>query len=312
MTETRPLGVFVGLTTLDIISRVERYPLPNEKVTATSQTTAAGGPAANAAVTFSGLSGEAVLVTCLGKGAMAEIASKDLEAYGVRVIDCAPADYSLAVSSITVTEKTGDRSVVSLDAGGSKVAPELHEHRATIELLLERADSLLVDGHHPTLATEVLNLNAGTAKRTPIVLDAGRWKPQFEELTPLADYVVASADFQDPYGWVPTESTSASNLNNVVIRTHGENPIMWWYNDSSGEVAVEAVQPVDTLGAGDVFHGAFAFALSQSARNGQHVHGGRIEDMLEFSSRIAALKIVQRGSRSWLVNIEDALSATPR
>ena len=52
-----PVGVFVGLTVLDVVHRVTALPGRNEKITALSQFLAAGGPAANAAVIFAALGG---------------------------------------------------------------------------------------------------------------------------------------------------------------------------------------------------------------------------------------------------------------
>src|SRR5690625_5828251 len=71
VTMHRPRGVFAGLATLDVIHRVDASPGPDEKVTALSQFVAAGGPAANAAVTFAALGGHAVLLTALGRSPIA-------------------------------------------------------------------------------------------------------------------------------------------------------------------------------------------------------------------------------------------------
>jgi hypothetical protein len=71
VSEKAPVGVFVGLATLDVIHRIAKAPAVNEKITSTAQFVAAGGPAPNAAVTFAGLGGDAILVTALG-GSVAE------------------------------------------------------------------------------------------------------------------------------------------------------------------------------------------------------------------------------------------------
>ncbi|MDT5198079.1 MAG: hypothetical protein QOH20_4833 [Mycobacterium sp.] len=65
VSEKAPVGVFVGLATLDVIHRIAKAPDANQKITSTAQFVAAGGPAANAAVTFAGLGGAAILVTAL-------------------------------------------------------------------------------------------------------------------------------------------------------------------------------------------------------------------------------------------------------
>lgn len=90
MTTPGPRGVFAGLATLDVIHRVDAPPGPNQKITAAAQFVAAGGPAANAAVTFAALGGHAVLVTALGQGAIAQTITAELAAQGVEVHDIAP------------------------------------------------------------------------------------------------------------------------------------------------------------------------------------------------------------------------------
>src|SRR5699024_909718 len=85
--------------------------------TAHAQFVAAGGPAANAAVTFAALGGHAVLLTALGQGTIAETIAAELREQDVEVIDVAPALRDVApVSSVTVLEATGERSVIGGDA----------------------------------------------------------------------------------------------------------------------------------------------------------------------------------------------------
>ena len=82
VSEKTPVGVFVGLATLDVIHRIAKPPAANQKITSNAQFVAAGGPAANAAVTFAALGGQAILVTALGVDPVAELIRADLAAYG--------------------------------------------------------------------------------------------------------------------------------------------------------------------------------------------------------------------------------------
>src|SRR5699024_7911590 len=206
VTMHRPRGVFAGLATLDVIHRVDASPGPDEKVTALSQFVAAGGPAANAAVTFAALGGHAVLLTALGRSPIAGTISAELTEHGVEVIDVAPdLDGGAPVSAVTVLAATGERSVVGGDAAGVRAPappPQLmHE-------VLAGADVVLLDGHHPELARAVLS--AAREAGLPTVLDAGRWKPIMEELVGAVTDVVASADFRTP--GAPTSRATAAEL----------------------------------------------------------------------------------------------------
>ncbi len=109
-------ALFAGLTTLDVLHRLDHVPDPSLKVTSTDFTMAAGGPATNAAVTYAALcaasralsgpfdeagaaSGAALpsvdeptLLTALGEGPVSAFLAADLAAAGVRVVDAtAPA-----------------------------------------------------------------------------------------------------------------------------------------------------------------------------------------------------------------------------
>ena len=163
---------------MDVVHQVDAAPAVNQKVTASAQAIAAGGPATNAAVTFSALGGEAVLVTALGQGAVAELIRSDLHACRIRVIDVASEQVDrAAVSSIAVLRGTAERSVVSIDAGTAEVTdvPDLSP-------VLVGADVVLIDGHHPVLA-EAASQTAKAAS-IPLVIDAGRWKPVLGQVMP--------------------------------------------------------------------------------------------------------------------------------
>lgn len=80
-------GVFLGLTTVDIISYVNHYPLSNEKVRADQQLIFAGGPATNAAVTYAAFCHDVIMVTGLGTQALAGLTRADLISNNIRIID---------------------------------------------------------------------------------------------------------------------------------------------------------------------------------------------------------------------------------
>ena len=84
----RPVGLFCGLTVVDVIQLVEAPPGPDDKVVALDQRVAAGGPATNAAVAFPARGCRALLPPPLGPRAPADTRRADLAATGVELIDC--------------------------------------------------------------------------------------------------------------------------------------------------------------------------------------------------------------------------------
>jgi sugar/nucleoside kinase (ribokinase family) len=288
VSETAPVGVFVGLATLDVIHRIAKMPAVNQKVTSTVQFVAAGGPAANAAVAFAALGGDAILVTALGDDPVAELIRADLAAYGVSVVDAAAGTTrAVPVSAVSVVESTGDRSVVSLDAVNSDASPP-----GDLGDLVADADVVLVDGHHPLIARAAVRHAA--ARNTTLVVDAGRWRPVMSEIIPHATDMVCSNDFRIP-GADDPESTAAALVRSgvrTVVSTHGGDPVEWWSDGESGSVPVEPVVVVDTLGAGDAFHGAYSYFSTQIESS--------VSERIDRSARVAALRCSVVGPRAWL------------
>lgn len=279
----RPVGVFVGLAGLDVVHHAARRPGPDEKITAERQFVAAGGPATNAAVTFAALGGRAHLVTALGAGPVARLVREELQERGIPITDCIrDAGSSPPVAAILVDPVAGTRSVVSPDAAQlTTVAPDLRP-------LLAAADVVLVDGHHAPLAAAAARA-AGSAG-LPLVVDAGRWKPAFDDVLPHATAVICSADF--PLGGPELVARGVP----LAAVTHGPEPVGWWTAEGSGVVEVPPVEAVDTLGAGDVFHGAYAyFCLTHDP-----------VPSLRLAVRVAGLSVVSAGPRAWLTALPPA------
>lgn len=296
----KPHGIFVGLATLDIIQRVRQLPGRNAKATALRQDVAGGGPALNAAVIFSMLGGNATLVTRLGQGSISSVIREDLASHGVAVVDFAPTQYRPSVSTIIVDDSTGDRQIVSTDA--LEDSPERttigeSEICATLEVL-KRADVVHLDGHHPDLALAAARW--GRSHVIPRVLDAGRWKPVMNELVPISSEVVCSGDFViptgngDPVPWILAQGADFAAV------TNGPAPVRWKTKDTQGSVEMEKVHAVDTLGAGDFFHGAYSFARLFSL---SHAGGWDPCSSLRFAAHIAALKCTHPGTREWLTTV---------
>ena len=303
--------MFCGLTTLDVVHRSAHAPGRNEKVTATRQDVAAGGPAANAAVVFAALGGHARLVTALGTGAVAQIAREDLERHGVEVVDVTPGSRAdLGVSAIRVDAATGERSVLSMDAAGRGPGTDTVS-ALDADRLVADAHVLLLDGHHPALAR---TFAAAAARRAGLLLvvDAGRWRPVMGELLPAATTVIASADFR----WHGADGSEAggttapwSDLVHVQqVVTHGAEPVQWWTSGAAGEVRVPPVEALDTLGAGDAFHGAFAFYAASDALGTAVVSEGgedalALRRQLTAAAAVAALRCSVVGPREWLEHL---------
>ncbi|MFD3453750.1 PfkB family carbohydrate kinase [Streptomyces sp. NPDC058691] len=277
-------ALFVGLCTLDVITRVGHVPAPNEKLTASAQLIAAGGPATNAAATFAHLGGEAVLLTAFGGHPLSAAIDADLAALGVTVLNLtADSPEPPVVSTILVTASTGDRAVAS-PASASPSPP------GDLQALVASADLVLVDAHHPALALPAVRF--ARAAGIPTLLDAGSWRPGTAPLLPYTDLAVCSADFRPPGTSSPADVLAFLHDAGVPwpVITRGPLPVLW----SGGEVPVPAPTTVaDTLGAGDIFHGALAHALLTPASTA-------LAPALRFAAETASRSCASFGTRTWM------------
>jgi sulfofructose kinase len=281
------------------VQRVHAPPGPDEKVTALARELVAGGPATNAAVTVAVLGGDVRLVTAVGSGGLASVVREDLDRFGLSVLDVADGDrnFSLNVSSVVVVEGTGERSVVSMDGGTVGEPSAALAARASVADT--GADVVLLDGHYPAVALAVAA--EARTRRIPVVLDAGRWKPHFVDLLPLVDDVVCSAAFTvaaaSAFGDIASFGHAAGAR--VVAQTNGAGAIQLSVEGRLTTVDVPSVEAVDTLGAGDVLHGAYAF---------HRASGREPEDALRRAAEVASFRCRFVGSRTWVHNWMDACS----
>jgi len=274
-------GLFVGLSVLDVLYRLENEPQPNTKNVVAESALLGGGPSANAAVAFAALGGEARLVTAIGSHPMAGLIRADLEEHRVQVEDRIP-EYSgrPAIASVMVSPN-GDRLAASTAAHG------LPQPGGESEF--GEADVVLVDGHFPEM--QCWAAERARAAGVPVVVDCGSWKPAFERLLPLVDVAICGESF------LPPEATGVEDVFAYLRRagvarraiTRGERSVLV---DGAEAVPVAPVQAVDTLGAGDVFHGAFCFYLAEGR--------GGFREQLAAASRVAGAACEGFGTREWM------------
>jgi sugar/nucleoside kinase (ribokinase family) len=278
--------LFVGLSTIDIVYEVDEFPLANTKVAARSQSVFAGGPATNAAIACSQLGSKATLITVVGHNALSSVIREQLQKYSVQLADLNPDFEDPPVISAVTVDKAGNRNVVSANATRVHV-PAVHVDRG----LCRQACVVLVDGHY----MEACRAWAAAAKacETPVVFDGGSWKDGTEELLQSVHTAICSADFMPP-GCASASDVfqflKSCGVANIAI-TNGSAPIQFLCGQSSGRVRVPHVDVVDTMGAGDILHGAYCHFLST---------GLGFVDALTEAAKIASESCRYAGTREWM------------
>ncbi len=286
---TRTSGLFVGLSTLDLAHFVTSRPGRNEKVFARETFIGAGGPATNAALTYSFLGGKAHLISSVGKHATGSLILGELTDHGVEHTDTGTSRTTPPlISCVVISADNGDRSIVTAPV------EETGDDRGLVARTMRRAspDLLLVDGHESELALKAVRL--AKERRIPIVFDGGRWKSGFATLLDSVDHALVSEGFRCPAGDSPARVIAHLHEKGVqyVAITRGHEPILYSWQGGGGTIQVPKVPVLDTLAAGDIFHGAYCFGFWGL--------GLGFVQALEYAAEVASQSCRYFGPRKWM------------
>lgn len=280
----------IGHASFDLFYFVENHPEPDGKMVASGFLSCGGGPAANAAVTVSRLGGRSAFAGFLGKDFFGDKHLEELqnERVDTRLVVRGPDTTPL---STILVKPDGKRSLVNY--------PGLHRQidAETIDLDSCTPRIFLLDGHEPQLSVKALTfagrLNACT------VLDAGSVREGTCLLADRVDYLVASERFAKDFSGETDFERAAEYLAGLapwVVVTLGDKGLIWHSKDDKGRLPAFSVKTVDTTGAGDVFHGAFALGL---ARKMDWI------ELLKFASAAAAISCTRTGARTSIPTLSD-------
>ncbi len=293
----------VGHAACDLSLFVDQYPLENSKCETHKSLEACGGPAANAAWLLSSWG-----LRCGFAGLVGE------DVYGQRIRDefiAAGTDVSLLhlrhghatpLSMILIHRQNGSRTIINRKLKGAALSLDA----ASLHPLSPRV--LLFDGHE--LEASLTALQAFPEAIS--ILDAGSWREGTAALAGKVNYLAASERF----ALQATGMTSLQNETNrrqclaqlrdqfgtQTIITLGERGLIFDAGDGYNELPAYPANAVDTTAAGDIFHGAFAFAMARQMP---------LIEALRFSSMTASLSVRQAGGRSSipiLTQVQEALA----
>jgi sugar/nucleoside kinase (ribokinase family) len=293
----KPRVLFLGRSTLDLLYRLDRMPEEDTKVYARDLQAAPGGPALNAAITHSLLGGRAMLISAVGGGPWAAPVRSQLRRHGVRLLDLAAGTaYETPLCAVLANTANATRTIVNppisqvpLRHLGASWAAEAPSYWGGIPPVV------LTDGFFCEEISAFLSTckDAGAA----ICLDGGSWKPGTAELAPLLTVAICSERFAIPgQGGGPDGDSEAvfawfaARGVPIVAVTRGPKSILAIDRGRRFEIEVTKVAATDTLGAGDVLHGAFCHQFARKPD---------FEPALRRASAIATLSCQGLGAQAW-------------
>lgn len=280
----------VGAVGLDTLFRVRSLPTGQGKILPYDMLQIAEGMATSAAYAVVRLGGKASLWGAVGDDEAGARIIAELSECGIDTADMVRVPGARSVLSTILIDDSGERLIVPF------YDTRLHEAAKPVAASdIAPFDAVLVDVRWQKLALQVLRAAREAGK--PAILD-GDVAPDgvIEPLAEAASHVVFSepaaqrlTGITDPAAMVSTLKRRFTHA--FVSVTAGENGC-FWFDDRANCISHRpalAVRTVDTLAAGDIFHGAFALAIAE---------GKPIADAMRLSSVAAALKCEIFGGRT--------------
>lgn len=280
--------IALGGVCWDLLGIIPFYPDLDEKVAMSELSQQGGGQAGTGIATVARLGGRAAIFARIGDGEFGGHIRRTFEEEGVDttwLVEVPNATSQFAFCAID--QETGKRTIFYIHGTKGKFAPEDLDREALLD-----CRCVLVDGHH--------NIAAAAAVRwarqagVPVVLDLERPQAQDEVLIANASHPVVPERYAKQFtGEEQIQQAGRAMLArgpDVVVITRGpEGCVAFTAGEVIGQPAIPVEPVVDTTGAGDVFHGAFAYGIAL---------GYGLRENLRFASAVGAMKCRSLGGRA--------------
>ena len=293
--------ICVGHAALDRIYRIEAFPAKPTKIRALEHIEAGGGMAANAAAAIARLGGSVELWSRVGDDDNGVKIRRALMSAGVDARNVQAFEDNRSSTSVILVDDEGERMIV-----GSR---DVNMPSGTSWLPLERvegASAVLADLRW--LEGARVAFEAARNAKVPTVLDADLGgREAMTELLGLTDYAIFSAPALEEFA---AEEAIGDRLKRVQALgpkhagvTLGAGGYMWREGEHVYTQPSFKVDVVDTTGAGDAFHGAFALGL---------VEGRPMAEIVKRACAVAALKCTRLGGRAGLPSTDEVTAFLSR
>jgi sugar/nucleoside kinase (ribokinase family) len=293
-----PVVAMIGMATVDYLYVLDDYPAADSVTPALDYQTAIGGSAGRGAITARRLGGPTRLLAACGAGEHARVLKAELAAEGVECTWVAY-DQPSQHSAVIVAREDATRTIIWL--------PQPMADARMIERLpefLEGVDVALLDATDEVLATAALDECEKRGVTT--VIDTGSGRPWTRGLLSRVDHVIAPETYvQKETGHSAEQAVVelwGDSCRAVFGVTQGQRGGVFTTGEGPQHLRRWEAAPVtgvDSCGAGDTFHGAYAWALAR---------GLAPAACFEIAAWSAGLKVCQLGNKGipTLTQLEEA------
>ena len=294
--------VGVGLNATDTLILLSKFPAYAGKVAFEREILSPGGQVASAMATCARLGLRVKYIGTVGDDERGRIQLESLRATGINLDDVqVRANCPNQTAYILIDETTGERTVLwrredCLRMDPATITPEQ----------ITNARLLHIDGHDTPAVAKAAQI--ARQHGIPVTVDVDTIYHGFEKVLAHVDYLIASSEFpiqltneRDPFKALETiQDEFHMRLAGMTLGAHGALALVEGRFVYSPAFVVNCV---DTTGAGDVFHGAFCYAVLQNMP---------AREALEFSNAMAALNCTALGARGGISTIQEARALMQR
>lgn len=294
---SKPFDVVgVGLNATDTVLLVPHFPAYGGKAPFVDEFLSPGGQVASAMVTCVKLGLRTKYIGSVGDDDRGHVLMRSLKSSGIDISDVQlRRDCPNQSAYIIVDQTTGERTILWHRPDCLKIVPEQIAPEQ-----IQCARLLHIDGHDTPAVEHAARL--ARASGIPVTVDVDTIYRGFDRVLPFVDYLIASTNF--PVEW--TSERDPSRALELIHREFGMRVAAMTLGPYGAIALADGrfhyspafiVNCQDTTGAGDVFHGAFCYAV---------VNNYSIEDALEFSNAMAALNCKELGAQGGIGGLDEA------
>lgn len=288
--------ICVGNSTYDITLPLDKFPIENKKSRVDNLIKCAGGSALNAACLLSKWNESVTFYSVVGKDIYGKKILQNLKNVKVccKYIEKVK-DYETPISFILVNKSNSKRTIITTNKNNKE---ELNKK------IISNADVILLDGTFYLTAMSVINKNKNAIK----ILDAGKVTENVKKLGKLVDYVICSKEFAEEF---TKQKIDVNNLDclikcfNILKKFFKNNIIITMDEygsftklDEYKIIPTRKTSSIDSTGAGDIFHGAFAYFITRKSN---------VEEVIKLSSVAAALSTEKLSANNSIPSLSEVL-----
>lgn len=279
--------VGIGANVYDTLIVLNGLPEEDTKKAAEYTVCCGGGPAATGIVAAAKLGAECAFIGNVSADNAGDFLKQDLAKYGVDVSHIHTVENARAFTSVVLLNKLNSTRTCVFDRGN--IPATVLDDAAKIAIA--EADVLMVDGNDLSAAIQAAEI--AKENGTTVLYDAGGRYPGVEQLLPLTDILIPSKEFALSFTESNDVGIAAEKLYEkfspkAVVITCGKDGGVLYTEKGLESYPIYPAEVVDSNGAGDVFHGAFAYALAK---------GFDLTKCCHFSSAVSGLKCTGVGAR---------------